>query len=65
VLTIMSEPQARAKILEFGSAHPAVMDVLRHWRTIIRSGVIGVWIGILPGVGEDMAAWSSYATARA
>jgi putative tricarboxylic transport membrane protein len=38
--------------------------VLRHWRTIIRSGVIGVWVGILPGVGEDMAAWSSYATAR-
>jgi putative tricarboxylic transport membrane protein len=64
VLTIMAEPQARAKILEFGSAIPRVMDVLRHWRTIFRSGVIGVWIGILPGVGEDMAAWSSYATAR-
>jgi putative tricarboxylic transport membrane protein len=40
------------------------MDVLRHWRTIIRSGAIGVWVGILPGVGEDMAAWTSYATAR-
>jgi putative tricarboxylic transport membrane protein len=26
--------------------------------------VIGVWVGILPGVGEDMAAWSSYATAK-
>jgi putative tricarboxylic transport membrane protein len=64
VLTIMSEPQARARIMEFGSAIPRIMDVLRHWRTIIRSGVIGVWIGILPGVGEDMAAWSSYATAR-
>jgi putative tricarboxylic transport membrane protein len=40
------------------------MDVLEHWRTILRSGVIGVWVGILPGVGEDMAAWSSYATAK-
>jgi putative tricarboxylic transport membrane protein len=26
--------------------------------------VIGVYVGILPGVGEDMAAWSSYAAAK-
>ena len=64
VLMVMSERAVRAKIMEFGSALPRFMDVLRHWRTIIRSGVIGVWVGILPGVGEDMAAWSSYATAR-
>ena len=38
--------------------------MLRYWRTILRSGVIGVFVGILPGVGEDMAAWSSYAAAR-
>jgi putative tricarboxylic transport membrane protein len=30
----------------------------------IRSGLIGVFVGILPGVGEDMAAWSSYAAAK-
>src|SRR6187431_1187062 len=64
VLTVMSERFARPKIMEFGSALPRIMDVLKYWRTIIRSGVIGVWIGILPGVGEDMAAWSSYATAK-
>ena len=64
VLTVMCERQSRAKIMEFGSALPRLMDVLRYWRTILRSGVIGVWVGILPGVGEDMAAWSSYATAK-
>jgi putative tricarboxylic transport membrane protein len=64
VLTVMSERFARPKIMEFGSPLPRIMDVLRYWRTILRSGVIGVWIGILPGVGEDMAAWSSYATAK-
>lgn len=64
VLTVMAERSARPVIMNFGSAIPRIMDVLQHWRTIIRSGVIGVWIGILPGVGEDMAAWSSYATAR-
>lgn len=64
VLTVMSERFSRPKIMEFGSALPRFMDVLRYWRTIIRSGVIGVWVGILPGVGEDMAAWSSYVTAK-
>ena len=43
---------------------PRVGDVLRYWKTILRSGVIGVYVGILPGVGEDMAAWSSYAAAK-
>ena len=43
---------------------PRIGDVLKYWRTILRSGVIGVYVGILPGVGEDMAAWSSYAAAK-
>ena len=38
--------------------------MVKYWRTILRSGVIGVYIGILPGVGEDMSAWSSYAAAK-
>jgi putative tricarboxylic transport membrane protein len=46
------------------SVLPRLRDVVQYWRTILRSGVIGVYIGILPGVGEDMAAWSSYAAAR-
>ena len=38
--------------------------MLQYWRTILRSGAIGIFIGILPGLGEDTAAWSSYAAAR-
>lgn len=37
------------------------------WREkvlVARSGLIGVYIGIIPGVGEDVAAWSSYAAAK-
>ena len=36
----------------------------QYWRTVIRSGLIGTGIGIVPGVGEDVAAWSSYAAAK-
>jgi putative tricarboxylic transport membrane protein len=47
-----------------GSVLPKIADLVRYWRTILRSGLIGVSIGVLPGVGEDMAAWSSYAAAK-
>ena len=64
VLTVMSERFARPKIHTVDSVIPRIGDVIRYWRTILRSGVIGVYIGILPGVGEDMASWSSYAAAK-
>jgi len=64
VLTVLAEKQARAKIREFGSHLPRPGDVLKYWRTVLRSGVIGTFIGVVPGVGEDVAAWSSYAAAK-
>ena len=64
VLTVMGERFARPKVATVDSILPRIGDVLRYWRTILRSGFIGVYIGILPGVGEDMAAWSSYAAAK-
>ena len=64
VLTVMGERFKRARIHAVDSILPRISDVLRHWKTVLRSGVIGVYIGILPGVGEDMAAWSSYAAAK-
>jgi putative tricarboxylic transport membrane protein len=36
----------------------------RHWVNIVRSGVIGTWIGILPGVGASISSMVAYATAR-
>src|SRR5690606_27841609 len=43
---------------------PRFKEIFQYWRTIIRSGLIGTGIGIIPGVGEDVAAWTSYAAAR-
>jgi putative tricarboxylic transport membrane protein len=36
----------------------------RFWKTWIRSSLIGIWIGILPGAGGSMAAFMSYNEAR-
>jgi len=42
---------------------PELMDLWRYKFTIARSGIIGTFVGIIPGVGEDIGAWASYATA--
>lgn len=41
-----------------------LMEVLRHWKVALRSGLIGVGIGVIPGIGEDVAAWVSYGAAK-
>ena len=43
---------------------PRFREIFQYWRTIIRSGVIGTAVGIIPGVGEDVGAWTSYAAAK-
>lgn len=43
---------------------PTLREIFQYWKTIIRSGIIGTFVGIIPGVGEDVGAWSSYAAAK-
>jgi putative tricarboxylic transport membrane protein len=43
---------------------PRFREVLKHRWIILRSSVIGIIIGIIPGVGSDTAAWLSYFTAK-
>ena len=64
ILTVMSAPKAQPVKSTVDSVLPKARDVLQYWRTIVRSGLIGVFVGILPGVGEDMGSWSSYAAAK-
>jgi putative tricarboxylic transport membrane protein len=43
---------------------PRFADIWRYKWTILRSGVLGTGVGIIPGVGEDIGAWVSYAAAK-
>ncbi len=63
IMSVREKP-VPVKINPFDSVIPKLADVTQYWRTILRSGIIGTFIGILPGVGEDVAAWSSYAAAK-
>ncbi|WP_340120129.1 tripartite tricarboxylate transporter permease [Pelagibius sp. 7325] len=42
----------------------ALPRMRRFWKTWLRSSLIGIWIGILPGAGGSMAAFMSYNEAR-
>src|ERR671914_205569 len=35
-------------------------DVAKHWGIVVRGSLIGVWAGILPGIGATAGSWMSY-----
>ena len=40
-----------------------VKDVFIHWWLMIRCSIVGVWVGMLPGLGSSVADWFAYAHA--
>lgn len=38
--------------------------LIRHWINILRSSVLGTWIGVLPGVGANVGSAFAYSVAR-
>jgi putative tricarboxylic transport membrane protein len=65
VLTTLAHPVERKIIDMRDSVLPRFREIVQYWRTVLRSGLIGVTTGLLPGVGEDAGAWMSYAAAKA
>jgi putative tricarboxylic transport membrane protein len=43
---------------------PRLTEIIRMRWIIVRSGILGTITGLLPGVGEDIGAWTSYALAK-
>jgi putative tricarboxylic transport membrane protein len=43
---------------------PEFTEIFHHFTDIIRSALIGVGIGAIPGIGEDIAGWVSYGAAK-
>ncbi len=52
------------EVLALGSGLVEGMkDVYRHWWLVVRSSMVGVWVGVLPGLGSSVADWFAYAHA--
>src|SRR4029078_12404526 len=65
VLTALADPVEKKLVQVKDSVLPRFREVAQDWKTVLRSGVIGVLTGLLPGVGEDSGSWMSYAAAKA
>lgn len=35
-------------------------DFLRYWRLVLRGALIGIWAGVLPGIGATAGTWMAY-----
>lgn len=64
VLTVMRNAPAVLATKKVDRVLPPLADIWRYRKTIIRSGLLGTAVGIIPGVGEDIGAWVSYAAAK-
>jgi TctA family transporter len=43
-----------------GKLFDGVKDTLREWRLVVRCSFIGVWVGIVPGIGSQVVDWLAY-----
>lgn len=43
-----------------GSLFDGVGDTLREWWLVIRCSFVGVWVGIVPGLGSQVVDWLAY-----
>lgn len=45
------------------SVWTGVRDTFQHWGLVVRSSLLGLWIGVLPGVGASVGGIAAYAQA--
>lgn len=64
VFSVMRQEATMLVRSEIGGVLSAAFSAFSYTRTWLRSGLIGTFMGVVPGVGEDMGAWVSYAAAK-
>jgi putative tricarboxylic transport membrane protein len=64
IISVMRHTKFEVVRTNINRIFPPVRELLKYWKTILRSGVVGTFIGVIPGVGEDIAAWVSYDLAK-
>ncbi|MFT5466609.1 MAG: putative tricarboxylic transport membrane protein [Verrucomicrobiales bacterium] len=50
--------------LKSSRVFPRLADIREHGPNMVRSSVIGTWIGLLPGIGANIGSVTAYAVAR-
>jgi putative tricarboxylic transport membrane protein len=64
VIDLAGRKGSIAKAEEFGRGYvQGIFDVFHHWWLLLRTSIIGAWVGFLPGLGSSVADWFAYAHA--
>lgn len=61
---INSATDERANVQLSGKFLPSFKEIIKLLPNLIRSSIIGIFAGILPGAGGDIGAWLSYSEAK-
>jgi TctA family transporter len=61
-MAVKNSSIARKNLVEVGGGGilAGVRDTIRNWWLVIRSSAIGVYIGVLPGLGASVVDWAAY-----
>ena len=60
IFVTLSEPSPYIIPEKVGRVLPPLRSIIKYWKSIIRSSLIGLYIGVLPAAGPTMAAYVSY-----
>jgi putative tricarboxylic transport membrane protein len=64
IMQTMRDNLKYGKMAEVKRIVPEMGTIIKNIPNIVRSALIGVGIGAVPGIGEDIAGWVSYGTAK-
>jgi len=64
IIQVLKDRVVCGDVKKFQKIVPEFGEIARNLKHIIRSALIGVGIGAIPGIGEDIAGWVSYGAAK-
>ena len=64
IIQVLKDKVVCGEAKRFQRILPEFTEIFHHFTDIIRSALIGVGIGAVPGIGEDIAGWVSYGAAK-
>ena len=64
IIQVLKDKVVCGEAKRFQRILPEFTEIFHHSKDIIRSSLIGVGIGAIPGIGEDIAGWVSYGAAK-
>lgn len=62
-LYVKGEAIVTREVKDDSSMWDGVRDTFQHWGLVLRSSILGLWIGVLPGIGGSAGGIAAYAQA--